>query len=622
MAGLFTASTEPRKDEGAPSRASQPRLARPASELKSDYDVVVIGSGYGGGVAASRLARCGKTVAVLERGREFLPGDFPDRATAAAKEVQVSSASMRMGAANALFDVRMNEDVHVLMACGLGGTSLINANVCLTPDPRVFEDRVWPDEIKRDRLLAEGYVRARHMLRPQTSPDMFAFEKVRALRLAAQAFGAGVQPVPVHVAHKAGHNAAGVHQEACTRCGDCCGGCNVGAKTTVASTYLADADAFGAEIFTEMQVLSLAREVDGKWRVALRPGNWDRDSSHTISVTATIVVLAAGTLGSTEILLRSRENGLPVSNWLGGRFTSNGDAIAMAYNCDVPVNGIGVGDPPKAQVPAVGQAVNGLLDLRDEADVRDGLAVVECALPSAFAPLLPVLLGSGGVLFADSSRSLSDELDALGRATESLIEGAYRGAVHNTQTFLAVGHDAGNGLMRLENDRVVIEWTNGPRQRVFQRIEAALQRAAEATGGSYMRNPASERILGGNLMTVHPLGGCSMGADCNSGVVNHKGQVFDAGSADDASAVHAGLYVCDGAVAPCPLGIHPLMTITALAERAMIHLARDYGWEMKRDAAPLRRAPAPPTPAPVAAAAPKRPAWSVGNPPSSASVGE
>jgi cholesterol oxidase len=622
MAGLFTASTEPRIDEGAQSRASQPRLAKPASELKSDYDAVVIGSGYGGGVAASRLARCGRKVAVLERGREFLPGEFPDRATAAAKEVQVSGASMRMGAPSALFDVRMNEDVHVLMGCGLGGTSLINANVCLTPDPRVFDDRAWPEPIRRDRLLAEGYMRARHMLRPQASDHTFTFEKVRALRLAAQAFGSDVQPVPVHVAHKAGPNAAGVHQQACTQCGDCCGGCNVGAKTTVACTYLADAAAFGAEIFTEMHVLSLAREADGKWRVTLRPGNWQRDSSHSISVTAGIVVLAAGTLGSTEILLRSRNEGLPVSKWLGGRFTSNGDAIAIAYDCDVPVNGIGVGDPPKVQVPAVGQAVNGLMDLRGEPDVRDGIAIVECALPSAFASLLPALLGSGGVLFGDSAGSLCDDLDAMGRATQSLIDGAYRGAVHNTQTFLAVGHDAGNGLMRLENDRIVIEWTNGPRQRVFQRIEAALARAAEATGGIYMRNPASERILGGNLMTVHPLGGCSMGADRNSGVVNHKGQVFDAGNGDDVMAVHTGLYVCDGAVAPCPLGIHPLLTITALAERAMIHLARDHGWEMKRDAAPLRRAAAAPAPAPAAVAAPKRPSWFVGNPPSSTSVGE
>jgi cholesterol oxidase len=579
----------------------QARLSKPGSELKEHYDVVVVGSGYGGGVAASRLSRCGRRVAVLERGREFLPGDFPDRATAAGKEVQVTSPELRLGSRTGLFDIRLGDDIHVMMACGLGGTSLINANVCLAPDPRVFDDGAWPAEVRQDRLMAEGFVRARHMLRPEASAETFAFDKVRALRLAALAFGRSVEPVPLHVAYRSGPNAAGVHQEACTECGDCCGGCNVGAKTTVASTYLADAEAFGAEIFTEMHVLSLAKEADGKWRVWLRWG----DSSATGSITADIVVLAAGTLGSTEILLRSRQEGLALSDWLGARFTSNGDAIAVAYNNDVPVNGVGVGNPPKAHVPAVGQAVNGLIDLRDDPAVRDGLAIVDCALPSAFAPLLPAMLAPGGAMLGEHElRSVSDELDALGRAAESLLKGAYQGAVHNTQTFLAVGHDAGNGLMRLRGDRIAIEWTNGPQQRVFQRIEETLKQATEATGGTYMRNPASERVFGGNLMTVHPLGGCTMGADSRSGVVNHKGQVFDASDGTDAGAVHSGLYVCDGAVIPCPLGIHPLLTITALAERAMILLARDYGWHMKDEAAPLRPAPAPV--APPVAASPKR----------------
>ena len=312
---------------------------------------------------------------------------------------------------------------------------------------------------------------------------------------------------------------------------------------------------------------------------------------------------SAGTLGSTEILLRSQAEGLAVSDWLGSRFTSNGDAIALAYNNDVPVNGIGVGTPPKAHVSPVGQAVNALIDLRDAKDVRDGIAMCECALPSAFASVLPAMLAPGAAVFGEhEKRSLGDQLEDMERATDSLIKGAYQGAVHNTQTFLAVGHDAGNGLMRLKDDRLAIEWGNGPQQRVFQRIEEALKTATHATGGTYMRNPVSEKVLGGNLMTVHPLGGCTMGESSAGGVVNHKGQVFDASPGAAPDAVHAGLYVCDGAVIPCPLGIHPLLTITALAERAMILLARDRGWHMREEAAPLQVV----TPAPQTAKQPDK----------------
>ena len=564
----------------------QARLSKPASELKTHYDVVVVGSGYGGGVAASRLARCGQKVAVLERGREYMPGDFPADAVSAGAQMQVTGQGLCMGPETGLFDVRLNPDVHVLMACGLGGTSLINANVCLSPDPRVFDDKAWPEEVRGDRLLPEGLVRARHMLRPEASPATMSYEKVQALGLAAEAFDRSVEAVPLHVTYESGPTAGGVQQEACTQCGDCCGGCNVGAKTTVASTYLADACSFGAEVFTRLRVRSVAKQPGGTWRVNARvSGTKDEE----ISVTAGIVVLAAGTLGSTEILLRSQAEGLATSHWLGSRFTSNGDAIAIAYNNDVPVNGVGVGNPPKADVPPVGQAVNGLIDLRGTPDVRDGLALVDCALPSAFAPLLPAMLAPGGAIFGERepSGNFVETLSAVKRAGESLVKGAYEGAVHNTQTFLAVGHDAGNGVMRLEQDRVFIEWTNGPRQRVFQHIEETLKTATAATGGAYMRNPASEQLLGGNLMTVHPLGGCTMGADASSGVVNHKGQVFDA---SNPGAVHKGLYVCDGAVVPCPLGIHPLLTITALAERAMMLLAIDYGWDMKEEDAPWRPA--------------------------------
>ena len=108
--------------------------------------------------------------------------------------------------------------------------------------------------------------------------------------------------------------------------------------------------------------------------------------------------------------------------------------------------------------------------------------------------------------------------------------------------------------MRLEADRLVIDWPGAAQDPVFQRIEETFMRATAATGGTYMKNPLSLRLMGGNLLTVHPLGGCAMGNDRTTGVVNHKGQVFDGAPTAAPGAVHEGLYVCDGAVLPRSLG--------------------------------------------------------------------
>src|SRR5690606_17382266 len=128
-------------------------------------------------------------------------------------------------------------------------------------------------------------------------------------------------------------------------------------------------------------------------------------------------------------------------------------------NNGIPVNGIGRGHPPKAEVPPVGAAVSSLLDLRDTPDVREGLAIVECALPSSLAALLPVLLAPGSAMFGkDGSRTFSNELAELARSTQSLVGGAYKGAVHNTQTFLAVGHDSADGRLQMAGDRTIVSW--------------------------------------------------------------------------------------------------------------------------------------------------------------------
>ena len=168
------------------------RLARALTKIRPHYSVVVVGSGYGGGVAASRLARAGQSVCVLERGKEMHPGEYPDTPLEAALELQVShTPNGRLGSPSALFDLHLGDDLSVFVGCGLGGTSLINANVGIRPDRRVFDDN-WPAALRggTDPELLAGYARAEAMLRPEPyrGPEP---AKLRSLRRSAEAMGVG-----------------------------------------------------------------------------------------------------------------------------------------------------------------------------------------------------------------------------------------------------------------------------------------------------------------------------------------------------------------------------------------------------------------------------------------------
>src|SRR5262245_43522643 len=193
-----------------------PHLARSLAQLNPHYDVVVVGSGYGGGVAASRLARAGKRVAVLERGREFVTGEFPARFPDLRGKMQLTGKRLQLGSATGLYDVRFGEDMHVLVGCGLGGGSLINAGVALRPDPRVLADPVWPAEVAGDGLLDEGYARAARWVRPVRDAAASERAKYRALLDASAALGQAPVSAPVVVGFEATINPAGVAQPACT----------------------------------------------------------------------------------------------------------------------------------------------------------------------------------------------------------------------------------------------------------------------------------------------------------------------------------------------------------------------------------------------------------------------
>ncbi len=556
------------------------RLSSRPDQIKSHYTVVVVGSGYGGAIAASRMARAGQSVCVLERGKEYLPGEYPDTQPKVVEEAQFDTPEQHIGSRTGLYDLRFNDDINVFLGCGLGGTSLVNANVSLAPDDRVFADPRWPTEL-RSQLATElkrGFERAEEMLRPTRYPaaGFPPLKKTQALRQSAQDMGANFQLVPINVTfkdEKANH--VGVPQTACKLCGDCVTGCNHGAKNTVLMNYLPDAKNHGAEIFTQVAVRYIERS-GGKWRVYFQLLESGREAfdAPDMFLTADVVFLGAGALGSTEILLRSKEKGLALSSQVGARFSGNGDFLGFSYNSDQAIDGIGFGQHAVEGRDPVGPTITAAIDLRNTADVDDGMIIEEGAIPGALADFLPAGLSAASTLFGKDTDS-GDELSEGQREWESAWRGPYRGATKNTQTYLVMAHDDGEGRMVLEKDRLRIRWPGVGAQPLFKTSSSKLHAATGALGGKYVRNPGWSKLTDHNLMTVHPLGGCVMAETAEEGVVNHKGQVFSSGAGDE---VHTSFYVCDGSIVPRPLGVNPLLTISALAERCSALAANDRGW--------------------------------------------
>lgn len=559
-----------------------PHLSQPIEKIDSHYEIVVIGSGYGGAIAASRMARAGRQVCLLERGREFLQGEYPKTTTQGVSEIQFNTPTGHMGSRLGLFEIHVNEDMNSLVGCGLGGTSLINANVSLRPDPRLWDDPRWPSAIRGDisTLIEDGFRHAWDMLRPTPVPDDFPpLPKLAALEASARELGMAdrfYRP-PINVTFKDGVNQAGVEQKRCIACGDCMSGCNHLAKNTTLMNYLPDAANHGAALFTCVDVRTVERK-DAKWIVNYQIVGVGRESfdAPELFLTADLVIIAAGAIGSTAILLRSKQRGLALSDRVGEHFTGNGDVLAFSYDTEHVINGVGFGSRAVGKIPPVGPCITGIIDHRDTPNVRDGFVIEEGSMPGATGKLLPGILSAANALVGrPANPSIGEWLRERGRAVISLLLGPYRGAIRNTQALLVMAHDDEHGRIGIADGRPRISWPNVGSQPIFETIDATLKKATKALGGEFVKNPIWSKLFGKQLVTVHPLGGCAMGEDAASGAIDHKGRVF---SGATGSAVHAGLYVADGAVMPISLGVNPLLTISALAERCCALIAKERGW--------------------------------------------
>ncbi|MBI1423886.1 MAG: hypothetical protein GC149_10510 [Gammaproteobacteria bacterium] len=586
-------------------------ISRDFAELSADdeFDVVVVGSGYGGSIAASRMARLGKTVCLLERGREILPGQYPDTLTGIQDELQIRTdtrADTTLGHSNAMFDFRLNEEVSVLVGCGLGGTSLINANVALEARPQIFADpsQPWPEPFRNDpQLLAPYYARARAWLgsRPYPNPgrgDGYRYpplNKLQALTKSAKAINAPIIVPAINVNFEdLADNGHGVPQPRCNNCGDCCSGCNHGAKNTTLMNYLPDAYKHGARIYCNSSVDYIEKQKDG-WRVHVFS---TRQGQDRITLHAKNVILAAGTLGSTEIMLRSKSRGLPCSDRLGQRFSGNGDVLAFGYNsywqdndADTDallrddatprypgVYAIGRGENRLDESQLPGPCITGCIDLREpHRPLSEHCVVEEGVTPGGLSSILPtafMLAAAQHAQFlkygAEQAQSRLQDIQELAAAAQdagtNMSELCYRGALSRTQTYLCMSMDAAAGELTLaDGERVVVKWPDAGASPAIARVNNIIAQVSDGVQGQYLANPLWDKAFGNKLITVHPLGGCCMADTAELGVVNHACQVF---ADNSGTQLHAGLYICDGSVIPGALAVNPLLTISAITERA------------------------------------------------------
>lgn len=519
-------------------------LVRRPVELKAHYDAIVVGSGYGGAVVAARLAEAGLDVCVLERGREHRPGDFAETATSFLSEASAHLPFGRLGRADALYRFHLGAHLGALTGVGLGGTSLINAGVMLKPK----RTSVLPVEVVRAEALEAGYEAASATLRPSPVPSRHEFSRSRAL---VKSSHARFERVPLAVNYEAGTSSAGVPLAACTHCGNCITGCNVGAKGSLDANYLPLAVRHGAALFAGADVLRVFR-AEHRWAVEVSFDELRRErfEETPLRVTAGVVVIAAGALGSTELLWRSRARGLAVSSALGTRFSGNGTILGFTVGTADEMNALG--EASQQASGTVGPTLVGMFDLRDG---EQPMVIQDTAIPR---PLQAMARGLAGAIGPGSKRRLL--------------------------AWSVTAGDRGAGRLVVRGGRLELDWPHVGSEQMARAVDEQLARLALTLGGRHRPNPAWRWLPGAPLITTHPLGGCAMGEHGADAVIDHRHRVF----AGNTSEVHDGLFVCDGSVFQGALGTNPLWTIAALAERCASSIIASTGPR----AAPVRPSPA------------------------------
>src|SRR6266403_2871728 len=518
-----------------------------------DSDVIVIGSGFGGAITSCRLAQKGMKTLVLERGHKWDRSTYPREP----KDEWIWSHT-HPERHHGWADLRRFKGMAVIAGAGVGGGSLIYANVSAVPPPSVF-NAGWPSEITF-LGLQPYYASVASMLDSRPVPENQWSPRVQLMRYAAIKLGQAERFRAADIAvsfdddlhydfnvepdignSKRFVNKHGVEQGTCAHLGECDIGCRADAKNTLDKNYLHIAERNGAEI-RRLHLVTQIEAIPGGYRVSykeLREG-----TSVPGSATAERVIVAAGSMGSTELLLQCRDllGTLPnLSPSLGKHWSSNGDFLTPAMYLH------------RTLWPDRGTTIGAVIDYLDASDGGKTYWIQDGGTPNVMNKYFEAVLrrvqqqpGESHLLEGFNMSSLLQHLTLLAANLD---------VSKHVMPWFAQGVDAGDGELHLTDGVLDLKWDIERSLPLFEAIEKRHKTLARATDGHPF--PLPTWLFSHALITPHPLGGCNMGSSAEQGVVNHLGEVFE----------YKDLYVADGAIVPRPLGVNPSRTIGALAER-------------------------------------------------------
>ncbi|MGC0338495.1 GMC family oxidoreductase N-terminal domain-containing protein [Streptomyces sp. SLBN-8D4] len=532
-----------------------------------DYDVIVVGSGFGGSVTALRLTEKGYRVGVLEAGRRFTRETLPKNSWDLKNYLWAPKLGMF-----GIQRIHLLGNVMVLAGAGVGGGSLNYANTLYVPPKPFFEDPQWRDITNWQEELKPYYDQARRMLGVRLNPTMTPSDV--HLKAAAERMGVGdtFHMAPVGVFFGDGEDAegtrkaapgeqvddpyfggAGPSRKACIECGECMTGCRHGAKNTLNENYLHLAEKAGAVVHPLTTVVSVTDDSQGGYAIATLPTD-DRRKASGRTFKARKVVIAAGTYGTQTLLHRMKAGGqLPyISDRLGELTRTNSEAL------------VGAQTDNRRYRKATGAP---------KVDFTQGVAITSSIHPDENTHIEPVRYGKGSnsmgglsilqVPYAEGSsrvlawlanaakhpllvlRSLSNR-----RWSEKTIIGLVMQSLDNSLTTYLKPDGVGKGLLTARQGH----GAPNPKQ-IRAASKAASAIAADING--FAGSNVGE--LMGAPLTAHFLGGCPIGASRDTGVIDPYHRLYG----------HPGISVVDGAAVSANLGVNPSLTITAQAERAM-----------------------------------------------------